>query len=68
MYKEKEFFECEFCGCRTNANLRMCCAKGNAADKARSEEQKLRSPNRGPKKFGTKRPEPIKKASWRDDL
>jgi hypothetical protein len=24
--------------------------------------------NRGPKKFGKKRPEPIKKVGWRDDL
>ena len=27
---------CEFCGCRTNAHVRACCARGRKADEERS--------------------------------
>jgi len=37
-YKEKEFFNCEFCRCRTNANLRRCCELGYEADLRKSKK------------------------------
>lgn len=27
------FYDCEFCGCHTNAHLRMCCDSGNRKDR-----------------------------------
>ncbi len=32
MDKNNCFYDCEFCGCNTNARIRACCKKGEEAD------------------------------------
>jgi len=32
-YSSDFFYNCEFCGCNTNAKMRACCQKGQEADR-----------------------------------
>jgi hypothetical protein len=41
----KEFYNCEFCGCRTNASYRACCEKGKESDSKKNWKNKAQCGN-----------------------